>query len=297
MSLNINETIKIPNMDSAFKIYETHWRKTSGPWQTERRQLPVFELNLLMEGEQDVNVGDTAYEMRAGDILLVKPGTIGQVVGTRNNPITYFVLHFDVEDYMLRTILSQYRCGLHPWDSALEREIRGPLEQLVLTIKMHQQQDMSHPAIRMKLMSHFFGLFAALGNIEDYEYGHGMNNTGLLIAYRLAEQIEQVVKGGGASLRSKEGIITRIAENLGYSTSYCYRVFHKAFGLSPQGYMSNVILHQARLELINAEQSLDQIAEKLGFQDGPHFSKQFKRWTGYSPREYRRNPMSLIPPE
>lgn len=290
------ETIWIPNMDSAFKIYESHWRKTIVPWWTYQLIFPIFEMNVLLEGVQEVRIGERSYEMHAGDVLIINPGVRRQVVDTRGQPITYFTLHFDVEDYMLRTILSHHRCGLHPRDSALERDIRSPLEQLVYMLKLDRQQDMRHPAIRLKLTSHLFSLFAALGNFEGSEAGQGMDTTGPLIAYRLAEQIELAVKGersGFRDAKAARGTITLMAERLGYSTSYCYRVFRKLFGMSPQAYMTNIILHQSRLELINTDQSLDQIAEKLGFQDGLHFSKQFKRWTGCSPSAFRRNPMGF----
>lgn len=289
MSNLFDETIYIPDMDSAFKVYGSHWRKTSAPWRTDPLHFSIFELNVLLDGVQDVVVDGTAYEMNAGDVFLIQPGVFRRVAGTRGHPITYFVLHFDVEDHLLRTILIKHRCGLHVRDSGLERDIRQPLEQLVSAMQTHRQQNMGHPAIRMKLLSQMFALFAALGSIDDAEAVGGTNDAGFLIACRLAEQIEHTVKIGGPDLRSAEGSLARMAGKLGYSASYCYRVFRKAFGTSPQKYMSGVILHRARLELLNAEQPLDRIAEKLGFQDGLHFSKQFKRWTGYSPSEYRRN--------
>jgi AraC-like DNA-binding protein len=290
------ETIHIPNVDSAFKIYESHWRKTLVPWWTYPLTFPIFELNVLLEGTQDVQVGERTYEMQAGDLLIINPGVRRQILGTRDQPITYFALHFNVEDYMLRTILTQHRSGLHRRDSALGQEIRAPLEQLVQLLQVNCGLDMRNPAIRLKLISQLFALFAVLGSFEESAMGPERDNTGPLIAYRMAEQIELAVKGGSIGLRkgqTAKGTITVIAEKLGYSPSYCYRVFRKMFGMSPQGYMSNLILHQSRLELVNTEQSLDQIAEKLGFRDGLHFSKQFKRWTGSSPSAYRRTPREL----
>ncbi|WP_164821662.1 helix-turn-helix transcriptional regulator [Paenibacillus koleovorans] len=287
-------TIYIPNVDSAFKIYYSHWRETLIPWWTYPLTFQIFELNLLLEGTQDVRLGDRFYEMNAGDLLLITPGVQRQVVGTRGAPITYFSLHFDIEDYMLRTILTYHGNGLHRRDSALERDSRAPLEQLVHFLQYNRDQDMRHPAIRLKLISHLFALFAVLGGIEESRIKPGTDRAGTLIAYRMAEEIEQDVRGGSITVRTEQstkGTIARMAEKLGYSPSYCSRVFRSVFGMSPQAYISNRILHQCRLELANTEQSLDQIAEKLGFQDGLHFSKQFKRWTGSSPSAYRRRPM------
>ncbi len=40
--------------------------------------------------------------------------------------------------------------------------------------------------------------------------------------------------------------------------------------------------------LLNSDESVEAIASSLGFSDPTSFSRSFKRWTGKSPREYRR---------
>ncbi|MFK7692975.1 AraC family transcriptional regulator [Paenibacillus sp. HJGM_3] len=281
------ETMWMPNMELGIRIYESHWRKTLVPWWTHQISFPIFELNVLLEGIQEVRIGNHEYRMTAGDILLVRPGLQRQVLGTRGRPIIYFALHFDVEDYELRSILSQSLCGLHPKDSPLERELRHPLGQLIETMRSDGgPRERSHPSLRMKLVSHLFVLFAVMGSMERER---ALPDAGTLIAYRLAERIERGVREGRFGAEPSRGAIGRITEELGYSSSYCYRMFRRTFHVSPQTYMSNLVLHRCRLELDEPGQSLEQIAAKLGFQDGLHFSKQFKRWTGSSPTEYRRS--------
>ena len=45
---------------------------------------------------------------------------------------------------------------------------------------------------------------------------------------------------------------------------------------------------RAQRELRNGKRSLLEISERLGYSDPSHFARAFRRWTGYSPSEYRR---------
>ncbi|WP_158289479.1 helix-turn-helix domain-containing protein [Paenibacillus flagellatus] len=294
-SVPYRRTIHMPDMDSAFRVFQTHWRVTKPHWSRPLHEHPIFELNLVLDGGQDVLVGDAVHRMGTGDVLLIQPGVPHRVTGTHGRDVTYFAIHFDVEDYMFRAILSRYRCGHHPYGSRTEREIRGPLRDLIDLLKSYEGRDLSHPAPRLKLMSRAFDLFAALGGAEPSELlARGGRSDGFLAACRMADQIDKAVKSGGADADALDLRIAQLAEKLGYDRSYLCRVFRGTFGVSPRKYWSSVTLHHARLELMNDSQSMDRIAEKLGFRDGAHFSKQFKRWTGTSPTEYRQRQQTMF---
>ncbi|MFK7694983.1 helix-turn-helix domain-containing protein [Paenibacillus sp. HJGM_3] len=286
------KTLYLPDMDSAFRVYQTHIRTTkpifSRPWHDH----PMFEINVVLEGKQNVCIGDVIHEMQKGDVILIPPGLTHRLSDTAGTELTYFALHFDVEDYRLRAILSRFRCGFHPYGSPIETEIRPALMQLIQTFRASEHVDMKHPAHRMRFTSQLFGLFAALGSVEDPGgLAAGADPTKYAVAHRMAEQFEAIASAGDSAGTMLGISIARLAEQLGYSSAHCCRLFRSVYGVSPRQYLSGVTLHRARLELLNPRQSLEQVASKLGYQDGAHFSKQFKRWTGCSPSEYRRRQM------
>ncbi|MNJ02399.1 DNA-binding transcriptional regulator AraC [compost metagenome] len=47
------------------------------------------------------------------------------------------------------------------------------------------------------------------------------------------------------------------------------------------------MLHEAKVLLDDPRLSISHISGILGYRDIAHFSRQFKRWYGKSPREYR----------
>ncbi|MEO0422034.1 MAG: AraC family transcriptional regulator [Pseudomonadota bacterium] len=70
-----------------------------------------------------------------------------------------------------------------------------------------------------------------------------------------------------------------------------YEVFRKKFkklsGLSPGRYRTAMLMESACRMLSDRSKTLSHIAAELGFCDEYHFSKQFSKTIGWSPREYR----------
>ncbi|WP_420795073.1 helix-turn-helix domain-containing protein [Paenibacillus terrae] len=58
--------------------------------------------------------------------------------------------------------------------------------------------------------------------------------------------------------------------------------------MSPRTYLSGLKLQEAKILLQQPKTSLNEIANQLGYKNLSHFSRQFKRWTGLSPTEFRR---------
>lgn len=82
--------------------------------------------------------------------------------------------------------------------------------------------------------------------------------------------------------------IEGMAETLGYNRAYLSRLFKAHTGLSPATYLTKFRVEQSRRLLRERpELTVEQVASSVGFQDALYFSKQFKRWYGHSPTEYR----------
>jgi AraC family transcriptional regulator, arabinose operon regulatory protein len=72
------------------------------------------------------------------------------------------------------------------------------------------------------------------------------------------------------------------------SASHFSSEFQKHFHASPINFILELRMQRAAFLLQDANLSLAQIAEKVGFNDAFYFSKQFKKHYSVSPRNYRR---------
>jgi AraC-like DNA-binding protein len=82
--------------------------------------------------------------------------------------------------------------------------------------------------------------------------------------------------------------IELVASQLKISPSMVYRLFKEHTGLSPYQYHLQVKIQHAKEMLSGPTVSVRTVASSLGFRNPYHFSKLFKRRTGFSPSEWRK---------
>jgi two-component system response regulator YesN len=82
--------------------------------------------------------------------------------------------------------------------------------------------------------------------------------------------------------------IDEIARVVYLSPYYLCRMFKKHTGCTIMEYITNVRVKRAQDLLINSQDTIQEIGEKVGFGAPSYFSNVFKRSTGLTPLQYRR---------
>lgn len=87
----------------------------------------------------------------------------------------------------------------------------------------------------------------------------------------------------------REISVKELAGLCNLSVSHFRRIFKEKTGFTPLGYRESVRIHWAKQLLISDLFTVSEIALKLGYYDIYHFSKDFKKHTSMSPKEYVKN--------
>lgn len=66
------------------------------------------------------------------------------------------------------------------------------------------------------------------------------------------------------------------------------RAFHEATGLTPMAYWNQLRISRAAALLRSGDESITEIAFRVGFSDSNYFTRQFRKLIGHPPRAYRR---------
>jgi AraC-like DNA-binding protein len=82
--------------------------------------------------------------------------------------------------------------------------------------------------------------------------------------------------------------IHAVALECGLSPDYFTRAFRASTGMTPQCWLQTQRIAKAKALLDEPALTLAAIAQTCGFSDQSHFSRQFSRHTGKSPRQWRR---------
>ena len=99
----------------------------------------------------------------------------------------------------------------------------------------------------------------------------------------LVESIKAYLKGNF----NKPISFSDIASQYNFSPAYLTKIFKEYTGTSPIKYLQKYRIDVARKLLWSSNLSVKEIAEKVGFEDQFHFSKNFKNVVGVSPQQFR----------
>lgn len=82
--------------------------------------------------------------------------------------------------------------------------------------------------------------------------------------------------------------VNMIAESLNINHSYLSQIFTKEMGISPKKYLITYRIQKAKEMIESSNELVYTIAIKVGFFEVKHFSKTFKKITGLTPMQYKK---------
>jgi AraC-like DNA-binding protein len=83
--------------------------------------------------------------------------------------------------------------------------------------------------------------------------------------------------------------LASMAKFLGVSRFYFCKLFKKATGRTLSAYVAQRRIDRAKRLLLNPTARISEIAFEVGFQSLTHFNRAFRRSSGHSPTEYRKD--------
>lgn len=147
------------------------------------------------------------------------------------------------------------------------------------------------------------GMDAVLAEIRQQRPGwktclRGWLQMTLLQLCRLSAGQSGALPGGGAARAlayledhyTEEIPLAELARVAGVSPRHLDRVFAQAFHFTPRAYIARLRMARARA-LLRTDRPITEIAFDCGYADSNYFSQVFRRHTGMSPQQYRRETM------
>lgn len=129
---------------------------------------------------------------------------------------------------------------------------------------------------RQRLRGKFSGAQDTEGKIDAPEM---KGNDELLMA--------RIMKEINANIDDPAFNVEKLSTEVGVSRAHLHRKMKDLIGMTPSDYIRNIRLKRACELLRRPDIEVTQVAYKIGFTSQPHFSSHFKRYTGFSPSEYR----------
>jgi AraC-like DNA-binding protein len=118
------------------------------------------------------------------------------------------------------------------------------------------------------------------------------SDTSALVTGGLTPWRERLAKKLIHTLLSEKITVPQLAEACALSRSHFSRAFKRSTGLSPQDWIHQQRIEQAKRLILESGMTLTQISAECGFCDQAHFSRTFTRMEGVNPLVWRNRSAS-----
>ncbi|MBU5674374.1 AraC family transcriptional regulator [Paenibacillus brevis] len=236
-----------------------------------------YLLHYVEEGQGSFQTEYAQYDLQAGDCFLILPEQLVSYASDPENPWRYRWIAFAG----VQANLLIERAGFTPRTAVCspgtESGIPSLLEQVLQTFRSKKSNSD---------LASLGCLYLVMAEAEQSLVQAGALPAGESGVQRIVKQMIQYM----ASQYAHPMSIEQMCSSLGYNRAYLSRIFKKETGFTPVTYLLKLRIDKSRQLLRERpELSIEQISSSVGLADALYFSRQFRRFHGQSPSEYRRD--------
>lgn len=246
-----------------------------------------MEINYIFSGMGNFRCGEEVFQAGAGDLVIIPPAEPHAVSQAGNLAVAYGALVFNetmlsepsksrayVE--LLKPILNgRFKISTHiSKENKWFAEIKEAAEHMVL----YAQKDLAEYDLLIK--SEMFRIIWFLhesGEIHMSASGHA----------NYSDEIQNIIHYISENF-SENITIEQLAASAHLSKSGFMSKFKKEVGESAISYLNSVRIKHACEILITTKESASKAAYESGFYNISNFNRQFLKYVGCSPRDYRK---------
>lgn len=230
-----------------------------------------FLIHYVLDGEGSFKVDGKAYRLKKNQGFLIWPNVVTYYEADKYNPWTYTWVGFygiKAEQYLKAASLTRtnpiFSC---PHDSSAPHYIA----QMLNCSKLSKANELKLQGL----------LCLFLSELMEGSYEIPLKEKNQKEIY-IKKSIEYIEKNYSRNIS-----INDISKLIGLNRSYLSSLFKNSLNVSIQEFLIDYRMKKAEELLSNAELSISNIAQSVGYEDPFAFSKVFKKIKGCSPRDYR----------
>lgn len=241
-----------------------------------------FGFHVVVQGELQLTYSNNKkIDLHAGDIALMSRGVHHQIKNIGNSEAT-----------LVGGVYQLWNDPIHPFFSELPDwwVLKGSdistSDSLFDTLKILSQettsQDLGSESIMHSLLDILFNLILrrivkASSDVKKSNWSKASQDEKISAALKLMHQHYQ-----------HPWSLEKLAQQVGLSRAGFAQKFKSALGDTPLNYLASIRIQQAMRILTEEDHKVDVIASTVGYSDAFSFSKAFKKRTGQSPIEFRK---------
>ena len=259
--------------DAARLLYVSS-AKYSGDWHSTPHTHSCSEFFYVIGGVGQFFIEGETYPVTTNDLVIVNPNIEHTEISFNSNPLEYIVLGVEGLELSVNDERENRYCIVN---------FRGIRDSILMCLKnILREIEEKAPGYETVCQDLIEVLFIYLTRQTNYSTTMTpIRKTSSRLCATVRRYIDE---------HYKENIsLDALAQLTHVSKYYMVHAFSKEYGISPINYMVLKRIEEAKHLLKNDDYTLALISRMLGFSSPSYFSQTFKRITGISPNEYRKD--------
>jgi len=228
-------------------------------------------LHFVLSGKGVFVLDGREYHLGKGDMFYIPPHKTAHYYPDKKEPWTYTWFGFDGP----RADVFLDVCGISEsapiYAKIRDNSMNDPLHELVYNYNRAGYLD-------VRCLGYAYIVFAT------------MLDHSLDIAKRTLTPKESHVKEAKEFISNNFQFpisVQEIADSVNLTTNYLSNIFQETLGLSPKQYLTKYRMDKACMMLLDRKAKVKDVAAKVGYKNQLHFSGEFKKSVGLSPKHYQ----------
>ncbi|MGI5958510.1 MAG: AraC family transcriptional regulator [Massiliimalia sp.] len=260
-----------------FRLGQLRYQKAHPPLSVHHHRNSL-EFVFLEQGSQNYQIGSRTYTVKPGEVFVTYPNEQHSTGASPEeiSSLYYLIVHMDAVRQWDKLLLPEESESLWNCFQPQESRIFRAGEGLALCFRQLMQafdapDDYFHTHVRNAFSEVLIAL-SAPAMCHKQRDSHSMEGC-----------IEYI------RLHSRDALtVPFLAEREGMSVSAFQKNFVRAAGISPAEYILKVKVEEAKLQLLDPERTITEIAYEYGFSSSQYFATVFKRFCYVTPSEFRK---------
>ena len=232
-----------------------------------------FHLHVIRSGKGILRAGGRILNLKEGDLFILKHKEVAEYEADAVDPWSYcWVTFFGSEAKELAEEIG-FSAGVYSMHSNIDTE---PFQQLVLRMMQYPEMNAVSGLRRRGILLEFLALA-----IEATNDKHRIKQPRQRIDTYI-RRAEDFIRENYASVQ-----VSDVIRYVGFTRAYFTTAFRKKTGMSIKDYLTKIRIDRSKILLENTDLLIQEISEKVGYQDPLYFSRIFHEWCEVTPTMYR----------
>lgn len=259
-----------PNYNKELAIVCGGYEKCAPDFEINRINYPYYFIKCTIKGKGVLEINGQRHELSPGIITGFSPGVAHHYTADPEEPMEHIFITFvgAKAGDLLETALLADKGIVKPGNPSEILEMAEKIFMIGLEKKQYSQP----------ICCNYLQILSMLlrQNSHHLEKNYSQSMTTYL-------ECKKYIDNNFSKISSPQ----EVAEYCGINPRYMSTLFKQYSPNSPHEYIMSLKLNKAANMLLTSTLSIKKVGHKIGFDDPYHFSRNFKRFHGLSPRDYR----------